>query len=63
MSRFGLLAGTVPEGVDPTTDAWHLNATGWFLLLLPFAMFVFGAAVGAVRRRGENAAAVEDLVK
>ena len=38
MSRFGLLAGTVAEGVDPTTQAWGLNTTGWVLVLLPFAV-------------------------
>ena len=42
MSRFGLLAGTVAEGVDPTTTAWGLNGLGWFLVLLPFATFVLG---------------------
>jgi len=62
MSRFGLLAGTVAEGVDPTTQAWGLNTLGWTLVLLPFATFAVGSAVGIARRRGENAAAVEDLV-
>lgn len=62
MSRFGLLAGTVAEGHDPTTDAWGLNATGYTLILLPFAVFVVGAIVGSVRRKGENAAAISDLV-
>jgi amino acid transporter len=62
MSRFGLLAGTVGEGVDPSTQAWGLNTLGWTLVLLPFVTFAVGAAVGVVRRRGENAAAIEDLV-
>lgn len=62
MSRFGLLAGTVAKGVDPTKQTWGLNFLGYALILLPFAAFVVGTAVGTVRRRGENAAAVADLV-
>ena len=62
MSRFGLLAGTVAEGVDPTAQSWGLNFLGYTLILLPFAVFVIGAIVGTVRRRGENASAVADLV-
>jgi amino acid transporter len=38
MSRFGLLTGAVAEGVDPATTAWGLNALGWGLLGLPFAV-------------------------
>lgn len=62
MSRFGLLAGTVAEGVDPSQQAWGLNTTGWVLVLLPFAALVVGAVVGAVRRQDENEDAVKDLV-
>ena len=62
MSRFGLLAGTVAEGVDPTTQSWGLNATGWTLVLLPFVMFVVGWVIGLVRRNAENEDAVMDLV-
>ncbi len=62
MSRFGLLAGTAAEGVDPTTQTWGLNTTGWVLVLLPFVVLVAGAAVGAARRRNENEDAVRDLV-
>jgi amino acid transporter len=62
MSRFGLLAGTVAKGVDPTAQAWGLNFLGYTLILLPFIVFVLGTVVGTVRRRGENAAAVADLV-
>ena len=62
MSRFGLLAGTAAEGVDPTTQTWGLNTTGWALVLLPFVVLVAGAAVGAARRRNENEDAVRDLV-
>lgn len=62
MSRFGLLAGTVAEGVDPAAQSWGLSTLGWFLVLLPFIVFAIGSVVGAVRRKGENAAAVADLV-
>ena len=62
MSRFGLLAGTAAEGVDPTTTAWSLSITGWVLVSSPFVLFVVGTAVGSARRRRENADAVADLV-
>jgi amino acid transporter len=61
-SRFGLLAGTVKEGVDPSTQAWGLNATGWTLTLLPFVMFFVGLLVGFLRKSQENEDAVKDLV-
>jgi len=62
MSRFGLLAGTVAEGVDPTAQQWGLNGTGWTLVLLPFAMLALGAVVGFLRRETENEGAVKDFV-
>jgi len=62
MSRFGLLAGTVAEGVDPTTQSWGLNLLGYTLVFLPFVVFVLGAIVGTIRRRGENVSAIADLV-
>ena len=62
MSRFGLLAGTVAKGVDPTTQSWGLNILGYTLVFLPFAVFILGAVVGTVRRRGENVSAIADLV-
>jgi amino acid transporter len=53
IARFGLLAGTVPDGVDPTAQAWTLSATGWTLVLLPFVVLVIGFVVGsAVAHRG-----------
>ena len=61
-SRFGLLAGTVAEGVDPTTESWGLNTTGWILVLTPFVMFVVGLVVGAIRKKSENVDAIADLV-
>ncbi len=63
MSRFGLLSGTVAEGVDPSTQSWGLNLLGYVLVFLPFALFVLGTAVGTLRRRGENQAAIADLVQ
>ncbi len=62
MSRFGLLAGTVADGVDPTTQTFGLNGLGWFLVLSPFIAFVVGMAIGALRRSDENDDAVADLV-
>ena len=60
-SRFGLLAGTVREGVDPTTQSWGLNATGWGLVLLPFVVFAVGMALGRVGGRSRSAA-FEDVL-
>jgi amino acid transporter len=42
MSRFALLAGTVADGMDPTTTPWAMNTLGWSLVLLPFAVFALG---------------------
>lgn len=61
-SRFGLLAGTVKEGVDPSVEPWGLNATGWTLVLAPFVMFVIGTIVGKLRVKSENEDAIADLV-
>ncbi len=64
ISRFGLLGGeeTLQDGFDPTTSAWGLNALGWTLVLLPFAMFVIGLIIGTVRQSSENEDAIKDLV-
>lgn len=62
MSRFGLLAGTAAEGVDPTTQTFGLSTTGWTLVLAPFVVFLVGMVIGAVRRNEENEDAVADLV-
>lgn len=61
-SRFGLLAGTVAEGVDPTAQPWGLNTTGWILVLTPFVMFAVGLIVGKLRLKEENEDAIADLV-
>lgn len=58
MSRFGLLAGTVLPGVDPSVEAWGLDALGWVLVLLPFALLVIGFIVAKVRKNVN-----EDLLK
>ena len=42
MSRFGLLAGTVADEVDPTVTPWGLSIIGWVLVLLPFALLGVG---------------------
>ena len=63
ISHFGLLAGTAAAGSDPTKDLFELNATGWTLVILPFAMFVVGLVIGILRKRSENVDAVEDLVR
>lgn len=61
-SRFGLLAGTVAEGVDPTKQPWGLNATGRALVIGPFVMFIVGTVVGRFRMKTENEDAIADLV-
>jgi amino acid transporter len=63
MSRFNLLAGTVPEGVDPSLpgSAWQLNTLGWVLVLSPF----IAAAVGyvwALVNKSENKELVTDIL-
>jgi amino acid transporter len=63
ISRFGLLAGTVPDGVDPAATAWTLSATGWTLVLLPFVVLVVGFVVGtAVQRRADRNPELSDIL-
>ena len=61
-ARFGLLAGTVAEGVDPSAAPWRLSPLGWLLVALPLVLFAAGALVGWARRDAENESAVADLV-
>jgi amino acid transporter len=63
MSRFNLLAGTVPEGVDPSLpeSAWQLNELGWVLVLSPFIVAVIGYIVAA-SIKSENKEIVRDMV-
>jgi len=62
MSRFGLLAGTAPKGVDPSVKSWALNTTGWILVLLSFVVFVIGTIIGKMREKSENEDLIKDLV-
>jgi hypothetical protein len=39
-----------------------MNGLGWFLVLLPFLIFVIGLIVGAMRRNKENYDAVHNFV-
>lgn len=50
MSRFGLLSGTVAQGIDPATTPWHLSSLGWALVLSPFAVFCLGYAYSFLRQ-------------
>lgn len=61
MSRFGLLAGTVAEGVDPTVTSWGLSPVGWVLVILPFALLVGGYAVLRAGKT-ENESLVRDVL-
>jgi amino acid transporter len=62
VSRFGLLAGTVPDGVDPSTTAWELSGTGWTLVLLPFVVLVVGLVVGTAVTRRERSPELSDIL-
>lgn len=63
MSRFNLLAGTVPEGVDPSLpeSAWQLNTLGWVLVLSPFIAALVGYLFAVVNKK-ENASLVKDIL-
>ena len=61
MSRFGLLAGTVAEGVDPSVTPWGLNALGWVLVALPFVLVLVGVLLSRVQRT-ENEELVRDVL-
>lgn len=62
VSRFGILAGTVPEGVDPAEEAWRLSPVGWLLVLLPVLLFVIGYVLTKVRHNSRDDQALADLV-
>ena len=56
MSRFNLLSGTAPAGVDPSLpeSAWALSPLGWSLVLLPFAAALVGLVVASIRKVHHN---------
>jgi amino acid transporter len=62
VSRFGLLAGTVAEGSDPTAQTFALSTTGWVLVAAPFVAFAVGVIVGVRRRSRDDDAALRDLI-
>jgi len=59
MSRFNLFSGT---SSTEEANAWEMNFTGWFLVLLPFAMLVIGLIIGRLRSGKENYDAVHNFV-
>ncbi len=61
MSRFGLLAGTVAEGVDPTVTSWGLSPIGWVLVGLPFALLAGGYVLSLISH-SENEELVKDVL-
>ncbi len=59
MSRFGLLAGTTAEGVDPSVTSWGLSALGWVLVSVPFVALAAGYVLSRLRQP-ENEEFVRD---
>ena len=68
MSRFNLLAGVAPDPAMCPGEAgsgcgpFEMTTLGWFLVLLPFIIFVVGLILGLVRRDKENYDAVHNFV-
>ena len=68
MSRFNLLAGVAPDPAMCPGEAgsgcgpFEMTSLGWFLVLLPFIIFVVGLILGLVRRDKENYDAVHNFV-
>ena len=68
MSRFNLLAGVAQDPAMCPGEAgsgcgpFEMTSLGWFLVLLPFIIFVVGLVLGAVRRDKENYDAVHNFV-
>jgi amino acid transporter len=56
MSRFNLLAGTAPDGVDPSLpeSSWQMSGLGWALVLTPFIAALIGFVVAQVRNISHN---------
>ncbi len=59
MAHFNLFSGT---SSTEEANSWELNPTGWFLVLLPFVLFIIGFIVGSARRGKENYDAVHNFV-
>ena len=57
ISRFNLLAGVASGEGGP----FEMNGLGWFLVSLPFIVFIVGLIVGAARRKSENYDAVHNF--
>jgi amino acid transporter len=68
ISRYNLLAGVAQDPAMCPGEAgsgcgpFEMNGLGWFLVLLPFLIFVIGLIVGAMRRNKENYDAVHNFV-
>lgn len=64
MSRFNLLAGVAPDGVDPSAPdaAWQLSGLGWFLVLSPFIAAIIGYIVSVLRKKEETEEITEDIL-
>jgi amino acid transporter len=68
MSRFNLLAGVAQDPAMCPGEAgsgcgpFEMTPLGWFLVLLPFIIFVLGLILGLVRRDKENYDAVHNFV-
>lgn len=68
ISRYNLLAGVAqdpamcPGETGSGCGPFELTSLGWFLVLLPFILFVVGLIVGSVRRNKENYDAVHNFV-
>jgi amino acid transporter len=68
ISRFNLQAGVATDPSMCPGDSgsgcgpFEMSSLGWFLILLPFIIFVIGLVVGALRRRSENYDAVHNFV-
>lgn len=63
MSRFNLLSGLVPEGVDPSLpeSAFQLSTFGWILVLSPFIAAAIGFIWAAINKK-ENEELVRDIL-
>jgi amino acid transporter len=56
MSRFALLAGLAPDGVDPSTadSSWKISTLGWVLMLSPFIALVIGIVWSIINKKDDS---------